>query len=201
MINDYFEPEFLLGLTATPERTDGGDLLALCGENLVYRCDLLEGIERERLVPATSASPTRSTTKTSRGGAPDSTKRPSKPPSPRTPAPQTLSSSTANTEENEPSLFAAPSATPISWRTTFDNKASAPHPSTPDNTGLAGAPRARSLEELRDGNLNVIFAVDIFNEGVDLPTLDTIMMLRPTESRILWMQQFGRGLRLPTKIT
>lgn len=34
---DYFEPEFLLGLTATPERTDGGDLLALCGENLVYR--------------------------------------------------------------------------------------------------------------------------------------------------------------------
>ena len=51
MINAYFEPEFLLGLTATPERTDGGDLLALCGENLVYRCDLLEGIERERLVP------------------------------------------------------------------------------------------------------------------------------------------------------
>ena len=90
----------------------------------------------------------------------------------------------------------APSATPISWPTTFDNKASAPHPSTPDNTGLAGAPRARSLEELRDGNLDVIFAVDIFNEGVDLPTLDTIMMLRPTESRILWMQQFGRELRL-----
>ena len=48
---DYFDPEFLLGLTATPERTDGGDLLALCGENLVYRCDLLEGIERKHLVP------------------------------------------------------------------------------------------------------------------------------------------------------
>ena len=48
---DHFDPEFLLGLTATPERTDGGDLLALCGENLVYRCDLLEGIERERLAP------------------------------------------------------------------------------------------------------------------------------------------------------
>ncbi len=38
------QPRFLLGLTATPERTDGGDLLALCGENLVYRCDLVEGI-------------------------------------------------------------------------------------------------------------------------------------------------------------
>lgn len=41
---EYFQPGFLLGLTATPERTDGGDLLALCGENLVYRCDLPEGI-------------------------------------------------------------------------------------------------------------------------------------------------------------
>ena len=37
--------------------------------------------------------------------------------------------------------------------------------------------------------------MDIFNEGVDLPDLDTVMMLRPTESRILWLQQFGRGLR------
>ena len=41
---DHFEPRFLLGLTATPERADGGDLLALCQENLVYRCDLWEGI-------------------------------------------------------------------------------------------------------------------------------------------------------------
>ncbi len=40
---DHFEPKFLLGLTATPERTDGGDLLALCQENLVYRCDLARG--------------------------------------------------------------------------------------------------------------------------------------------------------------
>ncbi len=48
---DHFDPAFLLGLTATPERTDGGDLLALCGENLVYRCDLLDGIRRELLSP------------------------------------------------------------------------------------------------------------------------------------------------------
>src|SRR5439155_16138260 len=48
---DYFEPKFLLGLTATPERTDGGDLLSLCQENLVYRCDLGEGIRRHQLCP------------------------------------------------------------------------------------------------------------------------------------------------------
>ena len=45
------------------------------------------------------------------------------------------------------------------------------------------------------GELDIVFAVDMFNEGVDLPTLDTVMMLRPTESKILWLQQFGRGLR------
>lgn len=43
---EYFTPRFLLGLTATPERTDGGDLLALCQENLGYRCDFIEGIRR-----------------------------------------------------------------------------------------------------------------------------------------------------------
>ena len=37
--------------------------------------------------------------------------------------------------------------------------------------------------------------MDVFNEGLDLPELDTVLMLRPTESRILWLQQFGRGLR------
>ncbi len=63
------------------------------------------------------------------------------------------------------------------------------------HTGERTAPRARSLEQLRNGKLDVVFAVDIFNEGVNLPNVDTILMLRPTESRILWTQQFGRGLR------
>ncbi len=45
------------------------------------------------------------------------------------------------------------------------------------------------------GELDVVCAVDMFNEGVDLPELDTVMMLRPTESKILWLQQFGRGLQ------
>jgi len=48
---DYFEPKFQLGLTATPDRTDGADLLALCGENLVYRCDLIDGVNQELLSP------------------------------------------------------------------------------------------------------------------------------------------------------
>ncbi|MAD79966.1 MAG: hypothetical protein CMJ50_03860 [Planctomycetaceae bacterium] len=48
---EHFTPRFLLGLTATPERMDGGDLLALCQENLVYRKDLVAGIEAGLLCP------------------------------------------------------------------------------------------------------------------------------------------------------
>ena len=47
----YTQPRYLLGLTATPERSDGGDLLALCLQNLVYRCDLLRGIGDQLLCP------------------------------------------------------------------------------------------------------------------------------------------------------
>ena len=63
------------------------------------------------------------------------------------------------------------------------------------HSGATSAPRAPSLEQLAAGELDIVFAVDMFNEGVDLPNLDTVMMLRPTESKILWLQQFGRGLR------
>ena len=55
--------------------------------------------------------------------------------------------------------------------------------------------RDQSLADLRDGTINVIFAVDIFNEGVDIPEIDTVLMLRPTESATIFLQQLGRGLR------
>ena len=55
--------------------------------------------------------------------------------------------------------------------------------------------RSQALEKLEDGSLQVVFSVDLFNEGVDLPSIDTVLMLRPTESKILFLQQLGRGLR------
>ena len=55
--------------------------------------------------------------------------------------------------------------------------------------------RADYLHDLRDGNLQILFTVDLFNEGVDVPAVDTILMLRPTESATIFLQQLGRGLR------
>ena len=55
--------------------------------------------------------------------------------------------------------------------------------------------RKKALADLRDGKLRVLFSVDVFNEGVDVPSVDAILMLRPTESATIFLQQLGRGLR------
>lgn len=51
-------------------------------------------------------------------------------------------------------------------------------------------------KQLQAGIINYLFVVDLFNEGVDIPEVDTILFLRPTESATVFIQQFGRGLRL-----
>ncbi len=57
------------------------------------------------------------------------------------------------------------------------------------------ADREAALRDLTAGAVRVVFSVDLFNEGVDVPTVDTLLMLRPTESPTLFLQQLGRGLR------
>ncbi|MBS9535462.1 DUF3427 domain-containing protein [Mycobacterium sp. M1] len=56
--------------------------------------------------------------------------------------------------------------------------------------------RRAALAALRNRDINVIFAVDLFNEGLDIPEVDTVLFLRPTESATVFLQQLGRGLRL-----
>ena len=56
--------------------------------------------------------------------------------------------------------------------------------------------RHRALQDLAEGRLRVVFSVDLFSEGVDVPSVDTLLFLRPTESGTLFLQQLGRGLRL-----
>ena len=55
--------------------------------------------------------------------------------------------------------------------------------------------RRAILQKLRDREINVIFSVDLFNEGLDIPEIDTVLLLRPTESATVFLQQLGRGLR------
>lgn len=64
-------------------------------------------------------------------------------------------------------------------------------------TGDSGtAEREAAIRRLETGELNALFTVDLFNEGVDIPKVDTVLFLRPTESATVFLQQLGRGLRL-----
>ncbi|MDN4612319.1 DUF3427 domain-containing protein [Arthrobacter burdickii] len=61
--------------------------------------------------------------------------------------------------------------------------------------GTDDAARALALAQLRDSTINCLFTVDLFNEGLDLPQVDTVLLLRPTQSSTVFLQQLGRGLR------
>jgi len=190
---DHFEPRFLLGLTATPERTDGGDLLGLCQENLVYRCDLFRAIELGLLSPFHYF------------GVPDEVDYSNIPwrSSRFDEAALTEAVATRSRAQNaleqwrqrggSRTLAFCCSQRHADFMQEFFQEAGIKAVSV--HAGSSSAPRADSLEKLERGELQVVFAVDMFNEGVDLPHVDTVLMLRPTESRVLWLQQFGRGLR------
>ncbi|MCW2685339.1 MAG: helicase, superfamily [Mycobacterium sp.] len=60
----------------------------------------------------------------------------------------------------------------------------------------SAADRRDALTALRNREINILFAVDLFNEGLDIPEVDTVLFLRPTESATVFLQQLGRGLRL-----
>lgn len=68
-------------------------------------------------------------------------------------------------------------------------------PSVAVTSGTPQEARKRAIRNLQNRSINAIFTVDIFNEGVDIPEVDTVLFLRPTESATVFVQQLGRGLR------
>lgn len=190
---DHFQPQFLLGLTATPERMDGADLLALCRENLVYDCGLVEGIRRGELSPFHYWGVTDTVDFKPipwRNGRFD--------PEALTRAVETQERAQAAYEEwasrrGERTLAFCVSVTHADFMAEFFTERGVACVAV--HSGPTSAPRRHSLDQLGEGVLEVLFAVDLFNEGLDVPEVDTVLMLRPTESPVVFLQQLGRGLR------
>jgi superfamily II DNA or RNA helicase/HKD family nuclease len=190
---DHFTPRFLLGLTATPDRSDGADLLALCGENLVYHCDLFDGIEAGLLAPFRYL------------GVPDEVDYGQLPWRSTQFDPTALEAALATEARAQnaldqfqrhragPALGFCCSVRHAEFMAAFFRDAGLNAVAV--HSGPGSAPRATSLERLGRSEIDILFAVDMFNEGVDVPNIGTVMMLRPTESVIVWLQQLGRGLR------
>jgi superfamily II DNA or RNA helicase len=189
----HFAPAFLLGLTATPDRTDNADILALCDNNLVFESNFFSGVSKKLLVPfhyfGIFDEDVEYKSIPWRNGKFD---------------PKELSNRLA-TIGRERHAF-------VTWKRHAQQRTLAFCVSTRHADSMAeyflkqGIPaaavysdsplsRGEALEKLRNKNLSILFSVDLFNEGVDLPSIDTVMMLRPTESKILFLQQLGRGLR------
>ena len=190
----FLEPAFMLGLTATPDRTDGADLLALCDDNVIYEASLAEGIARGALVPFEYL------------GVPDTIVFDHIPWRNGQFDPKALEFAASTSERAEAALREWESGAGdrtlafcvsvhhAEFMADFFRRrgvlAEAVHASA------GSAPRHQTLDALARGDVKVVFSVDLLNEGVDVPTVDTVLMLRPTSSAILFLQQLGRGLRL-----
>jgi superfamily II DNA or RNA helicase/SOS-response transcriptional repressor LexA len=189
----HFEPRFLLGLTATPDRSDQSDILSLCDDNLVFSKDLFVGVTCGLLVPFHYY-----------GIFDEEVNYQEIPWRSGKFEPEQLSNKLATLAR---ARHAYRKWQELSQKRTLAFCVSIRHAQfmterfrqmgVRAEAVYAGSDMVRSeaLEQLADGRLQVVFSVDLFNEGVDLPGIDTVMLLRPTESKILFLQQIGRGLR------
>ena len=197
-ILEYFTPEFLLGLTATPERLDNKDVFALCDYNNVYEIRLKEAINKGFLSPFRYY------------GIYDDTIDYDQ---------INLRNGKYDEKELEEKLMINKRAELVlnhyhkyNFSRTIAFCASRNHaeymaefftnhdiPSAAVYSGSQGKyteNRENAIEKLKNNELKVLFTVDMFNEGVDIPTIDSVLFLRPTESPTIFLQQLGRGLRI-----
>lgn len=188
------ECSFLLGLTATPFRMDNRDLLALCDSNVAYQINVLEAITLGWLCPFHYRG-VHDTTDYSkvlfRNGRYSLTG-----------LTKLLNNSTRNElvlneymkSGSRHALGFCTSITHSEAMAAYFNAHGVASISLTSRS--ARAERQEAINRLINGQLKVIFTVDLFNEGVDIPCVDLVMLLRPTESVTVFLQQLGRGLRL-----
>lgn len=189
----WLSPGFLLGLTATPERADEADILRLFDDHLPFRADLAEGISRGLLVPFHYT------------GLADTIDYGPLPWRGRGFDVEALSVAVCAQDRME-RMWAAWQDHPGSrtllfcvsiahadfvcdWLQRKGVRIEAVH------SGENSADRQAAVEALEDGQLDALCTVDLFNEGIDIRPVDRVIMLRPTESSVVFLQQLGRGLR------
>lgn len=196
-IVEYFRPQFLLGLTATPERMDGKNIYEICDYNVPYEISLKDGINKGMLVPFHYYGIYDET---------DYTKL------------HIVKGKYAEEELNRTYIGNAyrheliykyyckyGSSQALGFCCSRKHaeemakefgKRGIPSAAVYSNAdGEFSMDRAEAIEKLKNGEIKVIFSVDMFNEGVDIPSVDMVMFLRPTESPVVFLQQLGRGLR------
>lgn len=196
-IVNYFRPRFMLGLTATPERMDGKNIYEICDYNVPYEISLKEAINKGILVPfhyygiydETDYSLFRLVKghyeeKDLNGAYIGNAKR------------YDLIYKYYMKYRSKRALgFCCSKQHAEEMAKEFCKRGIESVAVYSDANGEFSEDRNRAIEKLKKREIKVIFSVDMFNEGVDIASLDMVMFLRPTESPIVFLQQLGRGLR------
>lgn len=200
---EYYQPQILLGLTATPERMDGKNILEYFNNRIAAEIRLPEAIDRKLLCPfhyfCITDEVDLSSLKWSAGGY-DKTALSNL---------YTLDSVVANkradlivnsllkyvADINEvKGLGFCVSIEHAEFMSRYFNDHYIPSIFL---TGKSTDEERKSAKKrLVNGEIRFIFVVDLYNEGVDIPEINTVLFLRPTESLTVFLQQLGRGLRL-----
>lgn len=196
-IIDYFTPKFLLGLTATPERLDSKDVFALCDYNMVYEVRLKDAINKGWLVPFRYYGIYDETVNYEdidyKNGKYDD---------------KQLEEALMLNKRGElilnhylkynskRAIGFCTSRHHAEYMAKVFNENNIPSAAVySGEKGEYSEERNIALSKLTSGELKVIFSVDMFNEGLDVPAIDMVMFLRPTQSPTIFLQQLGRGLR------
>lgn len=188
---DYFQPEFLLGMTATPERTDGFNIFELFDYTIAYEIRLQEALEENMLCPFHYFG----VTDYEKNGELISEATDLKNLVEEERVSYLLEkldyySCSGNTPKGL--VFCSRKQEAKALALLFNEKG---HPSAYLSGDHSLDEREKQVQLLEKGKLEYIFTVDIFNEGIDIPKINQVVMLRNTESNIIFIQQLGRGLR------
>ncbi len=197
-ILDYFQPKIMLGLTATPERMDGGDIQEDFHNRIAAEIRLPEALNRKLLCPFQYFGITDSIDLSNVGWERG-----------RYIASELSSVYTSNDRRVREIIDSLEKYTKdlndvrtIGFCVTMEHarfmaeKFCLAGLKADYLTSANNQNRDKVRNQLLSKEINYLFVVDIFNEGVDIPEIDTVLFLRPTESLTIFLQQLGRGLRL-----
>lgn len=188
---EYFKPKFLLGMTATPERTDDFNIYELFNYNIAYEIRLQEALEEDMLCPFHYFGVT---DVEYNGELIDG---------------DAIFSQLVTQERVEHIIekinyyghsgerltglmFCSRKDEAVELSRALNDKGFRTEALTGDHSQEE---RKQAIDRLENGALDYIITVDIFNEGVDIPKVNQVVMLRQTQSSIIFIQQLGRGLR------
>jgi superfamily II DNA or RNA helicase/HKD family nuclease len=197
---NHLQPRELLGLTATPERADGESILEWFEGRISAELRLWDAIDQQRLAPfayyGISDGTDLRTIGWTRGQGYDTTQLTNLVTANDVLARLVISQLVRLVPDTASmrALGFCVSVRHAEFMAQQFLKAGIPAAAITGETPSNDREKAR--RDLASGELSALFTVDLFNEGVDIPSVDTILLLRPTDSATLFLQQLGRGLRL-----